>query len=306
MASTNQSPFYKKAEENFLSAKTDEERLNWLEEMIRECPKHKSSEKMLANLKTRRIKLVEKIERIKKSKKSSGSSQETIKKYDMQVALIGETNSGKSSIISSITNANSKISENQFSTQIPIQGIMEYSGVQIQIIDLPSVKNENFDVGIANTADLNLLVITELSQIEEIKKFIPKATGKKLIVFNKIDRLNEKEKRKISENLRSKKYNFIMISCRNKQNVEELKEKIFQSFNITRIYLKEPGKGPTDKPLIIHPNSTILDVAKKISKQMAQNIKEVHIWGPSSKFPNQKVGLSHIVKDKDIVEFRTR
>jgi len=94
MASTNQSPFYKKAEENFLSAKTDEERLNWLEEMIRECPKHKSSEKMLANLKTRRIKLVEKIERIKKSKKSSGSSQETIKKYDMQVALIGETNSG--------------------------------------------------------------------------------------------------------------------------------------------------------------------------------------------------------------------
>ncbi|MBS3066495.1 50S ribosome-binding GTPase [Candidatus Pacearchaeota archaeon] len=306
MASTNQSPFYKKAEENFLSAKTDEERLNWLEEMIRECPKHKSSEKMLANLKTRRIKLVEKIERIKKSKKSSGSSQETIKKYDMQVALIGETNSGKSSIISSITNANSKVSENQFSTQIPIQGIMEYSGVQIQIIDLPSVKNENFDVGIANTADLNLLVITELSQIEEIKKFIPKAAGKKLIVFNKIDQLNEKEKRKISENLRSKKYNFIMISCRNKQNVEELKEKIFQSFNITRVYLKEPGKSPTDKPLIIHPNSTILDVAKKISKQMAQNIKGVHIWGPSSKFPNQKVGLSHIVKDKDIVEFKTR
>ena len=306
MASTNQSPFYKKAEENFLSAKTDEERLNWLEEMIRECPKHKSSEKMLANLKTRRIKLVEKIERIKKSKKSSGSSQETIKKYDMQVALIGETNSGKSSIISSITNANSKISENKFSTKIPIQGIMEYSGVQIQIIDLPSVKNENFDVGIANTADLNLLVITELSQIEEIKKFIPKAAGKKLIVFNKIDQLNEKEKRKISENLRSKKYNFIMISCRNKQNVEELKEKIFQSFNITRIYLKEPGRGHTDKPLIIRPNSTILDVAKKISKQMAQNIKEVHIWGPSSKFPNQKVGLSHIVKDKDIVEFKTR
>ncbi|MEK6873772.1 MAG: GTPase [Nanoarchaeota archaeon] len=306
MASTNQSPFYKKAEENFLNAQTDEERLKWLEEMIRECPKHKSSEKMLANLKTRRIKLVEKIDRIKKSKISSKSTQESIKKYDMQVALIGETNSGKSSILSLITNANSKISENLFTTQIPIQGIMDHDDVQIQIIDLPSVKNENFDVGIANTADVLLLVITNLSQIEEINKFIPKANGKKLIVFNKTDLLDEKEKRKISETLKSRKYNFITLSCKNKQNIEELKEKIFQSFNITRIYLKEPGKSSTDKPLIMHPNSTILDVAKKISKQMAQNIKEVHIWGPSSKFSNQKVGLSHIVKDKDIVEFKTK
>ena len=62
MSSTNQSPFYKKAEAMFLKSKTNEEKLKWLEEMIRECPKHKSSEKMLANLKTRYIKLKEKIE----------------------------------------------------------------------------------------------------------------------------------------------------------------------------------------------------------------------------------------------------
>ncbi|MBS3072991.1 50S ribosome-binding GTPase [Candidatus Pacearchaeota archaeon] len=306
MASTNQSPFYKKAEENFLNSKTDEEKLTWLEEMIRECPKHKSSEKMLANLKTRRIKLIEKIDRIKKSRKSGKSSQDSIKKYDMQAVLVGKTNSGKSLIISLLTNANSTVSESQFTTKNPIQGIMEYGGVQIQIIDNPSVKNDNFDVGIANNTDLVILVVTDLSQIEEVNKFIPKAKGKKLIVFNKTDLLNEKEKRKISETLKSKKYNFIMISSKNNQNVEELKEKIFQSFNITRIYLKEPGKYADDKPLIIQPNSTILDVAKKISRQMAENIKEVHIWGPSSKFPNQKVGLAHIVKDKDIVEFKTR
>jgi len=178
--------------------------------------------------------------------------------------------------------------------------------VKIQIIDLPSVKNENFDVGIANTADLILMVITGLSQIEALNKFIPKANGKKLIIFNKTDLLNEAEKRKISETLKSKKYNFIMLSCKDKQNIEELKEKIFQSFNITRVYLKEPGKNPSNKPLIMQPNSTILDVAKKISKQMASNIKEVHIWGPSSKFPNQRIGLSHVVKDKDIVEFKTK
>lgn len=60
MASTNQSPQYQKAESMFLEAKTNEEKLRWMEEMIKEAPKHKSSEKMVANLKTRYIKLKEK------------------------------------------------------------------------------------------------------------------------------------------------------------------------------------------------------------------------------------------------------
>ena len=71
MASTNQSPFYKQAEDKFLSAQTDDERIKYLEEMMRECPKHKSSEKMFANLKTRYIKLKKKVETERKTKKSS-------------------------------------------------------------------------------------------------------------------------------------------------------------------------------------------------------------------------------------------
>ncbi len=70
MASTNQSPFYKAAEVKFLQAITDEERIIALEEMIRECPKHKSSENMLANLKTRLKKFVEKQEEMIKMVKN--------------------------------------------------------------------------------------------------------------------------------------------------------------------------------------------------------------------------------------------
>lgn len=85
MASTNQSPQYQKAEVMFLRSQTNEERLKWLEEMIRECPKHKSSEKMLANLKTRYIKLKDKIEKIKKVSRSSGKPG--IKKEEMQAVI---------------------------------------------------------------------------------------------------------------------------------------------------------------------------------------------------------------------------
>jgi len=306
MASTNQSPFYQKAELNFLSAKTDEDKLHWLEEMIKECPKHKSAEKMLANLKTRRIKLIEKIEKIKKVKSSGKSSKETIKKHDMQLVLIGFTNSGKSSILKALTNTYPKISEAKFTTQAPMQGILDYQGVQIQIIDQPSLKHENFDIGLVNNTDLVLIIVTSISEIQEIEPSLVKFKGKKIIVFNKIDLLTDNEIRKVSETLKTKKYNFVLVSLAENKGFSELKNKIFSGFKFLRIYLKEPGKAPSNSPMIIKPPATIKDIAEKISKQLSQSIKEIHIWGPSSKFPNQKVGLNHELKDQDIIEFKTR
>tara|TARA_Y100000310_G_scaffold274445_1_gene290466 strand:+ start:496 stop:1407 length:912 start_codon:yes stop_codon:yes gene_type:complete len=303
MASTNQSPEYQRAEKHFLEAGSDEEKLVWLEEMIREAPKHKSSEKMNANLRTRYIKLKKKLETQKKSKKGGVKG---IKKTDMQVVLVGFTNSGKSSLLKTLTNAKPKISQSEFTTKEPTIGTMDYQGLQIQIIDLPSINSENFDIGVANMSDLVIMVVTKKEEIEQIKNSLPKIRGKIFVAFNKIDSITQNEKRKISETLKSKKHNFILTSTITNEGIEELKEKILFSFDIARIYLKEPGKPQAVKPLVVKEGATLLEVAKKISKELASQIKEARIWGPSSKFANQRVGLKHKVKDKDIVEFHTR
>ena len=133
-----------------------------------------------------------------------------------------------------------------------------------------------------------------------------KTEGKKIIVFNKIDELSEKEKKKLSATLSSKRYNFVLISTKTQERIKELKEKIFQSFDKIRIYTKEPHKEKTSKPIILKPESTTKDVAEKILKGFSSNIKEIKIWGPSSKFPGQIVGLNHKLKDLDVVEFKTR
>jgi ribosome-interacting GTPase 1 len=57
--------------------------------------------------------------------------------------------------------------------------------------------------------------------------------------------------------------------------------------------------------MVMHLNSTLKDVAEKIYKGFSLKVKEAKVTGPSSKFPNQKIGLSHVLKDKDIVEFHT-
>ena len=303
MASTNQSPFYIQAEKKFLSAQGNEEKLKWLEEMIRECPKHKSAEAMLANLKTRRKKLLEKIESSKKT--SRGSGQKGVKKEELQAVIIGKTNAGKSSLISTLTNVHPQISEIPFTTKTPVIGMMNYNGVNIQLIEVPAIESEYYDKGIVHTADLILILVDNVKQIDEAKKRLENVSAKILIIFNKIDLLNNSDKRKLDARLKSQKLDFVMTSAKTGENLDELRERIFASFDKIRVFTKEPGKIKSENPLILEKGAAVKEVAEKIFRTFSI-IKETKIWGPSSKFPGQKVGLNHILKDMDVVEFKTR
>jgi hypothetical protein len=306
MASTNQSPAYQRAEVKFLEAITTEQKLKHLKDMIRECPNHKSSEKMKANLKNRYRKLKYTKEKENKKKKSG---KQGIKKEDMQAVIVGFTNTGKSSLLSTLTNANPRITSEEeiFSTRNPEVGMINYpSGVQVQLIEIPSFESEYYDKSLVNTADAVLILVTNLEQINKIKKGLDKTRGKKVLVFNKIDSLNSQEKRKTLATLQSKKHDFVLISTKTKEGLEELKEKIFQRVGKVRIYTKEPKKEPSRKPIIMKEGSTVRDIAEKILKGFSQRVKETKIWGPSSKFPGQVVGLKHKLKDLDVVEFKTR
>ena len=58
--------------------------------------------------------------------------------------------------------------------------------------------------------------------------------------------------------------------------------------------------------MILSPGSTVKDVSEKILKGFSTKVKQIKIWGPSSKFGGQIVGQNHKVKDLDIVEFKTK
>jgi len=299
----NASPEYYKAEKIYLEAKTIEEKIIRLEELIRVAPRHKGSENLLAELKTRLKKLKEKQE---KSKKLGKSSRKGIKKEYFQCVLVGLPNSGKSSLLERLTNAKPKISAYPFTTIKPEIGTMDYQGVKAQIIDLPSIGSENLDQGLINNADCLIIVIEFLVDMEKIFPYITKAKGSQIVVVNKIDLFSSEEQRKLEETIKSRKIPAIVISTLTNQNIENLKEKIFNEMHVIRVYTKEPGKPQTKEPIVLKENSTVRNVAESILKGLSNKIKETRLTGPSSKFPNQKVGLSHILKDKDIVEFHTR
>lgn len=293
---------YFNAEKKYDQAKTIEEKVAALEEMIRAAPKHKSSEKFVAELKNRLRRLIDKKE---KARTTGKTTRKAIKKEGFQCVLVGFTNSGKSSLLSKLTNAKPLIDSYQFTTKFPEIGTMDYHGVKAQIVDLPSIGSEFFDIGTTNTADCIILVVEKLSDIEKIKPLLVKSVGKVVIAFSKADLLSENELRKLSEQIRSKRLDALIVSAATGKGLEELKERIFHSMNSIRIYTKEPGKPYSPNPVVLKRGSTVKNVAETILKGFSKKVKESRVTGPSGKFPNQKVGLEHALKDRDIVEFRT-
>ena len=292
------------AEKKYLAAGSLEEKIKCLEELIRKAPKHKSSENLLAELKTRLKKLLGQLDKSKKT----GKGKKGIRKEGYQVAVVGFANAGKSCLLGKLTNAKPFISEVEFSTKGVEIGTMDYGGVKAQIVDLPAFKGKDFDYGIVNNADCLLIVLDawDFGSVVKLKGFLEKVVGKKIYIFNKIDLLSVNEVRKLDARCRSKKLDYVLVSCLSGQGVGDLKERIFEKMDVVRIYTKEPGQVANKDPVVLRKGATVKEVAETIYKGFSLKVKETRLTGPSGKFSNQKVGLKPVLKDKDIVEFHSK
>ena len=293
---------YFNAEKKYLEAQTLEEKIERLKELIKTAPKHKSSENLLSELKTRLKKFTEKAEK----NASVGNGKKGIRKEGFQVIMAGLPNSGKSSILSSLTNATPDISVNPFTTNEAIIGTMYYEGVSAQIVDLPAINNKNFDTSLLHTADCILIILSKLDDLPKINTYLQKATTKRIVVITHTDLLSETELRRLEAQLKTKRLNYVLFSSVSKKGTKEIKSKIFEYMDIIRVYTKEPGKPVSDKPMVMPKGSSVKDVAESIYKGFSKQISETRLTGPSGKFANQRIGIDHVLKDKDVLEFRTR
>ena len=97
-----------------------------------------------------------------------------------------------------------------------------------------------------------------------------------------------------------------VADTRRGRGLERLGEALFKMLGIIRVYTKQPNKEPDPNPLILREGATVLDAAKRIHKDLARKFKYAKIWGPSAKYPGQRVGGDHVLKDKDIVEIHAK
>lgn len=265
---------YYVAEEKYRNAKTRDEKIKYLEEMISLLPKHHGSEKALMELKKRLAKLKSQKE-IKLGRKTSF----TIKKEGAgQVCLIGLANSGKSTLLKQLTGVDVEIDEHPYTTVKPEVGMMRYEDVLIQIIEIPSTFEPEW-MSIAHNCDLIIKVINGDEDINQQRKEI-----RKILDEHKI------------------KVKTLKVITKNPINLDKLKNEIWNNLQVIRIYTKAQGKEPEKKPIIFKKEATVGDVVKEVHKDFLKHFRFARVWGQSVKHQGSQVGLDHKLKDKDIVQ----
>ena len=135
---TNVDYEYTKALKQYAESKTLDEKLKALEYMLSTAPSHKGAENLRADIVSKIAKIKQKIEK-SKVVKGKGKSLRFTAEGPATVVLLGLPNSGKSTLLSKITNAKPKISSYKFTTKLPEIGIMGYKGTKIQIVELPAI-----------------------------------------------------------------------------------------------------------------------------------------------------------------------
>jgi ribosome-interacting GTPase 1 len=135
----NLSPEYKKAEAEFKQAREPRERLRCLREMLRTIPKHKGTEHLQADIKTRIKQLTEELAGPRKGGARTGPIHAIRPEGAAQVALIGPPNAGKSTLHARLTGSHAEIAPYPYTTKTPLPGMLPCWDIHFQLVDLPPV-----------------------------------------------------------------------------------------------------------------------------------------------------------------------
>jgi hypothetical protein len=125
-----------------------------------------------------------------------------------------------------------------------------------------------------------------------------------LVVANKMDLArNGQTSRELSENANLP---IVVASCLTGQGLPQIGPTLFRSLDVVRVYTKEPNETkPSQHPFVVRAGTTVKDLARNIHTDLAEKYRYSRIWGPTSKFPGERVGPDHILGDQDIVEIHT-
>jgi ribosome-interacting GTPase 1 len=323
----NLPPQYKEAEAKLKAAKTPEEKIGILQEMLAIMPKHKGTDHLKADLRSRISKL-EKMRSGKKARSRSDSRFMVEREGAAQIAVVGPPNCGKSHLVSSLSGSDVDVADYPFTTSLPTPRMMEYEDISIQIIDMPPITYdfmEWWQTALARGADLIILVVdlsseTLLEETEMVRKRLDSsrisltnvAPGEKeigraykrtLLVGTNLDwRDSLSRLRKLKEQY-GDEYPVMAVSNASQEGIPDLSRAIFSMLEVVRVYTKPPGKPASMKdPVILPKGSTVLDAARLIHKDFASRMKFTRKWGKGA-FDGQRVEKNHVVEDGDVLEF---
>jgi len=307
--------------------------LEALKRMLREIPKHKGTDRMQADIKSKIAKLKIVVDRIETTTGKGSSSTSFGKQGVGRIVMVGPPGSGKTQLLQSLTRANVQPSQTPFSTRSPQVGMVKWEDCQIQLVDLPSLGYPPGQDELAQwvrSADLVWLVVNIASNefVEQIQRAIdlfaneksrlgiktaldPLQIGVKtiatLIIASQVDRLEHSrdldQRIELSAEYLPLPLPVFTVSGLQKTNLESISGYSAKIMDIVRVYCKHPkeDKPELDTPIVIHRGDSLREVAIQIHESLAHRMNGAKIWkSGSSSF--EAVKPDYQPCDGDVVE----
>lgn len=283
-------------------------------------PKHKGTEKLQADLKSKISRIKESLEHGHKGGGAPTAWYQVDRQGAGQVVIVGLPNSGKSALLNALTNTRVEVADYPFTTGSPQVGMMPYQDILIQIVDTPPVSEtaQAWLYAIFRTADVLLVVLDAssddlLEQYETLRAQLGErnvplddptmGTPRVLVLLTKIDRDGARDNAQVFLDLCPGFDPRLLVSVDSRENLEALKEEIYRRLDIIRVYTKKIGHPPVrNDPVVLKAGTTVIDAAEHIHKDFKRNLQFTRLWNDDG-LSGQRVEKTHVLKDGDIIEF---
>ncbi len=194
---TNVTPEFDKQRQIYEDTEGLEQRIVELEKLLSLAPRHKGAERMRGDYRKKLAQLKAQLEREReqsRARRSGGGTDEGVirKEGAGQICLVGVTNSGKSTLINSVTNAELDVGNYPFTTPIPTPAMLGFEDINIQLVEIPGIFDGSYDsgigrqaLGVARNTDCIALVIDLSQDVDMQMDVIMKELDRARIRLNK-------------------------------------------------------------------------------------------------------------------------
>jgi small GTP-binding protein len=223
-----------------------------------------------------------------------------------QIALVGPPNAGKSSLLQALSDIQIRTGDYAFTTTRPVPALTRIGDVLLQLVEIPGLIGGAAEgrggarplLGVLRNADAILFCHDSTAPVDELRTVRHElvAVGIDLpaaVVSTKSDEADGTAAIRAA----FPELDVIAVSVLDEASLDTLRDLIWRLTGLVRVYLADGGD-----PVALRPPVTVVDVANTIHHDLAARCTGARVWGPSARFPGQRVGRTHPLSDGDSVE----
>jgi len=221
-----------------------------------------------------------------------------------QIALVGPPNAGKSSLLQALSEIRIKTGDYAFTTTRPVPALTRIHGVLVQLVEIPGLIDGASEgrgggralLGVLRSADAIVYCHAAgrpLRELEAVRAEVA-AAGIELPAILAATKVDEVEAPSHPE------LEVVPVSILDDAALERFRDAVWRLTGLVRIVLRD------GEPVGLRPPVTVSDVAATIHHDLAERCTGARVWGPSARFPGQRVGRTHELVEDDQVEITVR